>query len=62
MLRNDAKHMIDTDWEPKIPDVRIIRKQCKKFTYKSFANVKLAEGRICTMAKSHDDKPQQTND
>ena len=48
MLRNDVKHMIDTDWEPQIPDARIIRNQCKKFPCKSFNNVRLSKGLTVT--------------
>lgn len=48
MLRKDVKYMLDKDWEPKVPDLEIIREQASKFDGRLSGSVRLAKGLVDT--------------
>ena len=48
MLREDVKYMLERDWEPKVPEENIIRKQSAKFEGRLSGSVRLAMGLVAT--------------
>ncbi|MCH5273414.1 MAG: hypothetical protein J1E35_07050 [Lachnospiraceae bacterium] len=48
MLRKDIKYMIEKDWEPKVPDIKVIRKQTTRRSGKVSGSVRLAIGLVST--------------
>ena len=44
MLRKDVKFMLNSDWEPKVPTTKEIKRQTKWFRGRTSGSVRLAKG------------------
>ena len=46
MLRKDTLHMLKSDWEPKVPSVKDMKKQVLNAQGRIAGNVRFALGRV----------------